>query len=465
MNEMRKNVKIAVIVPVYNGGKFLPEFLECLERQTMKDFEAYFVDDASTDDTAFLLQEAVRANEAFHYMRNEQRHGAAFSRNRGIADSESEYVLCLDADDMFAKDLLGQLATTAEEYHADLVMLERKDFSSDRLSESDSVRRKNAFLQDDRELYVKVPFQVKEQPQDFMLRCQNATYDRMVARSLLDEYRIHFQDLPSSNDVYFALFSMFAAKRIVHTHTFDVLYYRRLHSEPDRISNDRDPMCAYEALYAVKEALQKYNMWKECCVHFWIFALDSLEKQLFVCKREDRRRQVYQYLQMEGLQKLGVFDDLYFVKLPECYKKQFARLGTAPYDEKCFEDSMTFHALCESRMDKIAEIFSYAQEKGLKIGYWGVGRATEGFVAAAAAIGENVDYLIDNNREKQGKSVYGMTIVPYDMVAGQADFIIISNKQYYDEIFRQIKSGWEDKQVLCIQEYLYSGCRLEECIR
>lgn len=503
MNEMEKIVKIAVIVPVYNGGKFLPEFLSCLNGQTMKDFEAYFVDDGSTDDTASLLQEAVLRNMAFHYMRNEKRRGAAFSRNRGIACSRSSYVLCLDADDLIADDLLEQLAEAAEEYHADMVMLERGDFkgsasmgsalmgsisvgstakgsifvgtrsgvdnsASSNLTGSRFVRRENIFGQDDKALFEKLPFQIVEQPQDFLLRCQNGTCDRMVARSLIDKYQIRFQDLPSSNDVYYALFSIFAARRIAHTRTSDFLYYRRLHSEPDRISNDRDPLCAFEALLAVKEALLQHHMWEENCVHFWIFALDSLEKQLFVCKRQERQEQVYRYLQREGLGKLGVPGDVCFARLPEAYRKQFARFLTLPYEEKCFLASMTFHALCESSKDKMATLFAYAirfREKGLRIGYWGAGRMTEGFIAAALNSGENVDYLIDNSTAKQGKRICGLEVTAYDKVWEQTGLVIVSNKQYFSEIVEQVKACREETKVICIQEYLYGTCSLEECIR
>lgn len=457
---MNKMVKIAVIVPVYNGGRFLPEFLSCLERQTIKDFEVYFTDDASTDHTAVLLQEAVRENSAFHYIRNDKRCGAAFSRNRGIESSRSEYVLCLDADDLIADDLLEQLVEAADLFHADLVMLERENFTE----AGPAVREKN-FLLDDRELYERETFRVTDQPVTFLLRCQNATYDKMVSRSLLDRYRIRFQDLPSSNDVFYALFSFFSAECIVHTQTSDTLYYRRVHSEPDRISNDRDPMCAFKALYAVKEALQQYHMWEENCVHFWIFALDSLEKQLFVCKKPDRQREVYHYLQTEGLQLLGIPDDVNFLRLPECCRKQFERLRTVPYEEKCFFDSMSFHAVCECRQQKIADIFTYAEHAGLTIGFWGAGRMTAGFVATAEQLGKKIDYLIDNNEEKQGKVLFGMEVVPFHAVSHKAGLIIISNKEYYYEIFRQIKEMNQNIGVLCLQEYLYCGSGLEVCIR
>ncbi|MCM1231293.1 MAG: glycosyltransferase [Ruminococcus flavefaciens] len=453
-------MKITIIVPVYNGEKFLPEFLSCLMRQTIKDFEVFFIDDSSTDRTGELLQKAVEKNSRFHYLRNENRKGAAISRNRGIDCSESEYVLCLDADDLVADDLLDQLIQAADLHNADMVMLERGDFSK-----SDKVKRENFFLKDDKILYRKRVFRISGQPNDFFLRCQNGTCDRMIKRELLDKYYIRFQNLPCSNDVFYTLFSTFVAERIAHTQTFDFLYYRRVHSEKGRISNSRDPMCAFKALLAIKDALEQHGIWEECCVYFWIFTLDSLEKQLFVCKDEERQRQVYKYLQEDGLKLLGVPEDPFFQKLTDGYKKQFERLHTLAYEEKCFNDSMTFHALCDDNSKKIIEIFEYAERKNLLVGYWGIGRMTEGFLLVAKDAGKKVDFLIDNSKEKQGKWMHDSEVFSYERVANHVGLVIISNKQYYLEIAKQVKEVNGSTVVLSIQEYLQSGLELEECLR
>lgn len=82
----------------------------------------------------------------------------------------------------------------------------------------------------------------------------------MIRKLILDKYQIWFQNLPSSNDVFYTLFSTFAAERIVHTKEFVNLFYRRIHNEPQWISSSGDPMFAYEALLAVHDHLIKYNL-------------------------------------------------------------------------------------------------------------------------------------------------------------------------------------------------------------
>lgn len=86
-------------------------------------------------------------------------------------------------------------------------------------------------------------------------------------------------------------------------------------------------------------------------------------------------------------------------------------------------------------------------------------------MSAAVNLGKKIDYFVDNDKEKLGKRVFDIEVVSYDSIRGQTGLLVISNKQYYAEIFEQIKAGNEDMQVLSIQEYLYGDGSLEEMIR
>ena len=94
-----------------------------------------------------------------------------------------------------------------------------------------------------------------------------------------------------------------------------------------------------------------------------------------------------------------------------------------------------------------------------------MGRLTKGFLDAVSELGKKVDALIDNNREKQGKFIFGMEIFSFDEVCEKTGLIIVSNKQYYFDIRRQVKNKNEKIEVLSIQEYLQSNLQLEKCLR
>lgn len=444
-------MRISVVIPMYNCEKFIGELFECLYAQTMSDFEVIFVDDCSTDTTSVLLKEVVKQNPNFFYYRNEKRQGAAISRNIGIRNSTAPYVLCLDADDRFENDLLEQVTNAAYDNDADMVMLERNDFYG---FDAHTIRRKRYMFEDEKIFFFPKTFILEHQPIDFLLRCENGTCDRLVRRTLLDEYQIRFQNLKNSNDVFYILFATFCAKKIVHTATFDNLYHRRVHAEQGRISNQRDPMCAYLALKEVHDKLVEYGKWEQYCVHFWMFALDSLEKQLLVCKDMYRQKEVYEYIQREGLLQLGIEVDEYYERLPEAVRRQYHKFCEMAYGEKCYEKSMMLEALCELYAERIALYCN--RMKGKKVAFWGAGKFAPVFISAYRKQGGQIDLIIDNDTNKQGGECAGCPIVSFEDVSGQVDAIIISNRRYYSEIGEQIAEKSRNIDIYSMQEILFT---------
>lgn len=86
---------VSVVIPNYNGEKFLKDCLESLKRQTFEDMEVIMVDNGSTDNsvgTAKKLYPEIRVVELGGNT------GFAFAVNRGIEAAEGEYVLLLNND-------------------------------------------------------------------------------------------------------------------------------------------------------------------------------------------------------------------------------------------------------------------------------------------------------------------------------------------------------------------------------
>lgn len=92
--EMRINM-VSVIIPNYNGERFLKECLDALKRQTYDDMEVILVDNASTDDSIKLAKELYREIRVIELHDNT---GFAYAVNRGIEAAKGEYVLLLNND-------------------------------------------------------------------------------------------------------------------------------------------------------------------------------------------------------------------------------------------------------------------------------------------------------------------------------------------------------------------------------
>lgn len=95
---------ISVIIPCYNQGQYLLETLDSLYQQTYQDFDIIIVDDGSTDEeTKQILKELD--NPKIKIIRSSNQ-GLSNARNLGIQNSQSKYILPLDADDKIEKTYL-----------------------------------------------------------------------------------------------------------------------------------------------------------------------------------------------------------------------------------------------------------------------------------------------------------------------------------------------------------------------
>jgi glycosyltransferase involved in cell wall biosynthesis len=96
---MNRSPEISVVMPVYNGEKFLKEAIESILNQTYKDFEFLIVYDESTDDTLSIIQEFQKQDErvVLVYGDGERIIGAL---NKGIEKSKGKYIARMDADDI-----------------------------------------------------------------------------------------------------------------------------------------------------------------------------------------------------------------------------------------------------------------------------------------------------------------------------------------------------------------------------
>lgn len=102
---------ISVIIPVYNGERFLAEAIESVLQQNDAPLEIIVVDDGSTDATA---QIATRFGKQVHYL-YQLNQGPAAARNRGLARARGEWIAFLDSDDRWA---VGRLHRQLELAHA-----------------------------------------------------------------------------------------------------------------------------------------------------------------------------------------------------------------------------------------------------------------------------------------------------------------------------------------------------------
>lgn len=98
------NPLVSILVPLYNGSRFVEETLESVRHQTFVNWELIIVDDGSSDGSAAVVEAwCARATQRVRILTHEggRNRGVSASRNLALKHATGEFVACLDADDVW----------------------------------------------------------------------------------------------------------------------------------------------------------------------------------------------------------------------------------------------------------------------------------------------------------------------------------------------------------------------------
>jgi glycosyltransferase involved in cell wall biosynthesis len=104
---------ISVVMPVFNGQRFLAEAMDSLLAQTFRDFEVLAVDDGSTDDSPAILRRYAKADPRVRVIHGDHA-GISAALNRGIEASTHQWIARIDADDVASPDRFAKQIAAAK---------------------------------------------------------------------------------------------------------------------------------------------------------------------------------------------------------------------------------------------------------------------------------------------------------------------------------------------------------------
>lgn len=110
---------VSVIVPVYNGERYLARCLESILGQTWEDMEILLVDDGSTDGSAGICDGFSEKDKRVRTVHTENK-GVSSARNLGMELCKGDYIAFVDADDLLAEDMVEHLADLLEKTGCDV---------------------------------------------------------------------------------------------------------------------------------------------------------------------------------------------------------------------------------------------------------------------------------------------------------------------------------------------------------
>lgn len=249
-------VKVSVIIPVYNAEQYLRQCLDSVVKQTLKDIEIICINDGSTDNSINILREyEKKLNHIF--VVDQENSGAGYSRNKGIELSRGKYLSFLDADDFFEPDMLEKAYLKAEEHDAQICVFKADLYES---REKKYYSCENAF----KEQFIPefLPFSSVDIKDDIFRCFRGWAWDKLFLREFIVEQDIRFQELRTTNDMYFVFYALVKAHKI--TVVPKIFAHQRINIAQS-LSSTREKSwdCFYHALLFLKNKLESDGIYEQ----------------------------------------------------------------------------------------------------------------------------------------------------------------------------------------------------------
>ena len=150
------NIKVSVIVPVYNASQYIGKTLDSIINQDFSGYEIIVIDDGSTDGSLEIINEKLKDCEIPHKIIHQDNAGVSVARNHGIDESSGDYLIFVDADDYVSSNHLSVLYNGKTDFSLTLLVKKEGEKLSEPYTYSQDVISTEEFIK--MELNMQMPF-------------------------------------------------------------------------------------------------------------------------------------------------------------------------------------------------------------------------------------------------------------------------------------------------------------------
>lgn len=248
---------VSIIIPIYNAEKYLRGCLNQLRVQTLESIEIICVNDGSTDETKAILDEYAVKDSRIKVI-HQDNQGAGIARNKGLEIAQGEYLLFLDADDIFDKKLCEDAYYKAKYDMADVVL-----FGANRLNMQTAEQESMGWVLKEQMLPKKMPFSIKDYGDKIYQVTTACPWSKMFRAEFVRQQQLQFQNTKNANDVFFVRTALATAKRITVLRKKKYITYRYNDGSNIQSGKNKAPIEFYKAFKALKEELLRRGIYKK----------------------------------------------------------------------------------------------------------------------------------------------------------------------------------------------------------
>ena len=258
LNKQKSNqIKVSIIIPVYNVEKYLEECLESVINQTLKEIEIICIDDGSTDKSPKILEEFSKKDSRIHIISKEN-EGQAIARNIGIKEAIGEYIGFIDSDDIIDKNMFKKLYENAHNNSLDIIMCKITTFdeTNNKINEDDWYYSLKCFNGFEKKIFNHID------TQKFTDEISVTPVNKLYKRDFLMENNLFFpENLIFEDEVFF--YDMYLSAKRISIYNENLYYYRinRLGSTVS-LNTEKDFTDIIKVFQKIRKILEKNDLLK-----------------------------------------------------------------------------------------------------------------------------------------------------------------------------------------------------------
>ena len=281
------NIKISIVIPVYNVEKYLLECLDSIFTQSLQDIQVICVDDGSSDTSLQILQQYALSEPRLVIIEQEN-CGVSVARNSGLARAHGVYVFFMDSDDYFDNNnVLMRIFTQMQQEDLDVLSFNYRTIGFE-----------------ERQYTLGIPADTIMTGQEYLLlngRANVMPWLRVLKKAYLDRIDLKFTPNIAGEDDETLPKIFFYAKKVKHIDETVMVYRRRENS----ISTSKPTfkvirglsaiIYTYYDLYtkAVDKELKRV-LYNSVLEHIFI-----LYENIFIVDETDQAKKVYENILSE----------------------------------------------------------------------------------------------------------------------------------------------------------------------
>lgn len=439
----KKEVMVSVIMPVYNGERFLQETMDSLMKQTFQNFELICIDDGSVDATRMLLTQYADKDERVRIIHQEN-SGGGISRNNGMDIARGKYLYFMDADDILEKDALEKLYYLGETYDTDIIFFGAYRFDSETKVETIFDNLINREM-----LPKKIIFSSEDISENVFQLSYAYVWTRFYKRDFIINNNLRFQEIRNSWDTSFVYLTMCIADKITFLDD-NLIHYRMGNLFGASMNSDKFPLDVCKVWRYLRGELIKRNLYEKMKRSFANRAAEHILNKFWLFHSYESFSALYSELKKALFEELDLFhnDKDYF--FDENIYEQIRTIQEKDFTEFVFE-KFSFYRREYKKLTKPAIIQKPYENipEGSRIILYGAGR--RGQKVCGSIICDKYCKIVAWVDRKPSGSKLVASIDEIAGLKGKYDYVVIgvADKDLQKEIRKDlIEIGIEENQII-----------------